>query len=159
VKTLISRSHVAIAAISIGAITILISSAAHAVLGGPPGSPIQANPAGTIVRAENEMQYSIRESVLASGTSVREYVARDGVVFAVAWSGPRIPNLRELLGKHFNSYVGALEQRRAAGSMSGSAAVYGGDAVVRSVGHMGAFAGLAYLPARLPPSVSPSDLQ
>jgi hypothetical protein len=102
--------------------------------------------------------YSISESVLIGGTTVHEYVARDGVVFAVAWSGPQIPDLRALLGTRFDSYVSALAQQRAAGGMHGSTRIAGGDAVVHSTGHMGAFAGLAYLPALLPPGVTPADL-
>ena len=155
-KTLTSWFRIAISAAVIGAAAV--SPAAHAVLGGAPGSSVHTDPAGAIVRAATQAPYSVSESILTGGTIVHEYVARDGIVFAVTWSGPQIPDLRALLGTRFDSYVSALAQQRAAGGMHGATRIAGGDAVVRSTGHMGAFAGLAYLPALLPPGVNPSDL-
>jgi hypothetical protein len=150
---------IAVAVVTIAAASV--SPLAHAVLGGAPGSPAQASSSGAVVRAQGDAaqpSFTVSESVLAGGTTVHEYVSPNGVVFAVTWSGPQIPDLRALLGARFDSYVGALAQQRATSGMHGVASVGSNDMVVQSAGHMGAFAGLAYLPAQLPPGVTPTDL-
>ena len=53
--------------------------------------------------------YRLHELQLTSGTLVREFAGSDGKVFAVAWSGPTVPNLREILGQYFDSYVTAAK--------------------------------------------------
>src|SRR4051812_5246505 len=57
-------------------------------------------PAGSSVPA-----FKTYPRLLASGTRVVEYVNREGVVFAVSWTGPFLPDLRELLGRHFAALV------------------------------------------------------
>ena len=61
-----------------------------------------------------------------SGTTVREYVSSNGTVFAVAWQGPWLPDLRQMLGPYFDDYQRALQsttgKRRARGSAHGRAA-------------------------------------
>jgi hypothetical protein len=45
------------------------------------------------------------------GTVVREYVSPDGKVFGIAWNGPTMPDLRQLMGEHFDHYVQAVAKR------------------------------------------------
>jgi hypothetical protein len=42
----------------------------------------------------------VHEIATAEGTTVREYVSADGVVFATTWSGPAMPNLNVVLASH-----------------------------------------------------------
>jgi hypothetical protein len=50
------------------------------------------------------VNYDLHEIRAASGTTVREYISRQGTVFAVAWEGPSNPNLQQLLGESYASY-------------------------------------------------------
>jgi hypothetical protein len=100
--------------------------------------------------------YDVHEMVISTGTSVREYAAPDGRVFAVSWEGPAMPDLRLALGTHFNDFVAAA--RASAGSHHYLAAQRG-DLVLVSTGRMRAFTGYAYLASALPPGVSIGELR
>jgi hypothetical protein len=102
--------------------------------------------------------YTVKQTTLANGTVVREYVSQAGTVFGVAWSGPQLPDLAALLGTYFPQYVSGVEANRAQG-VRGSGAVNSSGLVVHSGGHMGAFSGEAWLPQALPAGVSTSDIQ
>ncbi|MGA2562572.1 MAG: DUF2844 domain-containing protein [Steroidobacteraceae bacterium] len=57
--------------------------------------------------------YDLHEIKAASGTTVREYVSREGTVFAIGWGGPSHPNLQQLLGNSYAAYqVAARVNRR-----------------------------------------------
>jgi Protein of unknown function (DUF2844) len=102
--------------------------------------------------------YTVRTTTLAGGTVVNEYMGADGVVFGIAWHGPRIPDLSTLLGSYFPQYVQGIQAQRANGAGRGPVGVVGSGLVVRSAGHMGAFAGHAYLPQALPAGVTGGDI-
>jgi len=103
--------------------------------------------------------YTIRQTTLASGTVVREYLSSDGTTFGVAWNGPRMPDLSALLGSYFPQYVSTSRANREARGMRGPGVVNGSGLVVRSGGHMGAFFGEAWLPQALPAGVAASDIK
>jgi hypothetical protein len=75
-------------------------------------------------------------------------------VFAVTWSGPFLPDLRSLLGTHFQT----LEQQQAAGASRSAVVVRRDDLVLVSAGRMGAFEGRAWLPRLLPAGFDPGQL-
>ncbi|WP_321813863.1 MULTISPECIES: DUF2844 domain-containing protein [unclassified Paraburkholderia] len=102
--------------------------------------------------------YTVRETTLVNGTAVREYLSSAGTVFAVAWSGPQMPDLSALLGTYFPQYVAGVQASRANG-VRGPGAVESSALVVHSGGHMGAFSGQAWLPSALPSGFSTSDIQ
>ena len=104
--------------------------------------------------------YTVQETTLANGTVIREYVSSDGTVFGIAWNGPLMPNLSELLGSYFPQYVAAVTSaRQARGGGHGPGVIRDSGLVVLSGGHMGAFSGHAYLPQALPAGVSGTDIQ
>ncbi|WP_345812200.1 DUF2844 domain-containing protein [Paraburkholderia sp. PREW-6R] len=104
--------------------------------------------------------YTVRETTFGNGTVVHEYLAADGSVFGIAWHGPQLPNLDDLLGSYFPQYVAGVKAARAArGGGHGPVTVAQSSLVVHSGGHMGAFRGQAYLPPALPAGVSGSDIQ
>src|SRR5450755_5113228 len=57
-----------------------------------------------MVRVSAAQAYSVHEIETPSGTLVREYVSPAGKVFAVAWRGPKMPDLQQTLGVYFKQY-------------------------------------------------------
>jgi hypothetical protein len=103
--------------------------------------------------------YTVQETTFGNGTVVREYLAQNGSVFGIAWQGPQMPHLADLLGTYFPQYVAGVQAVRAQRGGHGPVAVEQSGLVVHSGGHMGAFAGDAWLPQALPAGVSGSDIQ
>ena len=89
--------------------------------------------------------WEVHELRLPSGTLVREYVRNRGV-FAVAWGGPVIPDLRRLLGAYFEAYANSPRS-----GQHHVRVVATPDWVVQSAGHHDGFLGRAWLPKRVPP--------
>ena len=134
----------------------LIPCLAIAALGEPEAS-VQTDLAelhGSIKVAEHA-NYRVHEIQLPSGTVVREYSGSDGTVFAVAWQGPTVPNLRQTLGRYFDNYVTAAQANRMGHH---HLQINQGGLVVHAAGHMRAFSGRAYLPQAVPSGVSVGDL-
>jgi hypothetical protein len=109
--------------------------------------------------ASASASYTVRETTFGNGTVVREYLAADGSVFGLAWRGPQMPDLTDLLGTYFPQYVAGVKTVRAKRGGHGPVAVDQSSLVVHSGGHMGAFAGQAWLPTALPAGVSGADIQ
>lgn len=101
-------------------------------------------------------RYTVHELTLPGGTQVREYLTATQQVFAVAWSGPSIPDLQQLLGSYFTRYVAAA---KANGRARKPVAVEDSDLVVHTGGHFRAFSGVAYLPGRMPSGVSAEQIR
>ncbi|HLZ99791.1 MAG TPA: DUF2844 domain-containing protein, partial [Steroidobacteraceae bacterium] len=86
----------------------LLPQAACAALGEPDSSI-----AGDVqqlkgsIKATDRSTYRVHEIQLPSGTVLREFAAVGGTVFAVAWRGPVIPDLRQALGRYFDTYLAA----------------------------------------------------
>lgn len=99
--------------------------------------------------------YKDLQKTLDSGTIVHEYVGNDGVVFAVSWKGPYMPDLKDILGTHFNTLVSESRKQRGHPQMI----IKHSDVVIISSGHMGAFEGKAYLPAKLPAGFTANDVK
>jgi hypothetical protein len=109
----------------------------------------------SVRRTQSMPGCTVHETLLPSGTTVREYVGRDGRVFAVTWRGPQLPDLRTLLGRHFGSFDAAAAQAHAAHR---PVAIHQGNLVARSGGHMRAFRGSAFVPGLLPAGMTARDI-
>jgi hypothetical protein len=134
---------------------VLSPRIASATLGEPEIS-VQADSAKlqSSVKMSNQSLYRVHEMTLSSGTVVREFAGLDGKIFAVSWHGPYMPNLRQTLGKYFDT-VGAAPRSR---SDRNHLQIQQGDLVVANAGHMRAFSGRAYLASAVPAGVSVGDL-
>jgi hypothetical protein len=110
---------------------------------------------GGVMKSTQRTTYRVHQILLPSGTELREYVGLDGLVFAVGWTGPALPDLRQALGRYFDVYVGAQKSKRGRGHFE----VRQDDLVVQSRGHMRAFSGRAYLPQSLPSGISLDELR
>jgi hypothetical protein len=89
------------------------------------------------------------------GNLITEYVTTKGVVFALTWQGPFKPDLHQLLGNYFKTYLsveGASTGRQ-------PQIVEQSQVVVVSEGRLRNFHGKAYIPALVPSSFSLGDLQ
>jgi len=119
-----------------------------------------AHPARTLAAATGAAAaagYTVATTTLASGTTVREYVGTDGIVFGVAWNGPLLPDLRELLGDHFATLTDASARQRRTGRGGVHAAT--ADVTIESSGHMRAYAGRAWIDSRLPAGFDTDAIQ
>jgi hypothetical protein len=101
--------------------------------------------------------YTVHETTLPAGTLVRQYVSTAGLVFAVTWSGPFKPDLRQLLGPHFDMMI----SRQAGHIHAGHPFInqQESDLVIESGGHPRSFVGRAYLPNALPAGVTAEKIQ
>lgn len=141
------------------ALLLLFSQCAstHAALGGAPAE-LGATQAGRTARvmAAGAGSYRMVETTLASGTVIHEYVTQGGVVFAVSWKGPFLPDLRTLLGKHFDTLTREAARRPKAGHSS--VHVERPDVVIVSGGHMRAYAGQAWVAGEFPAGFAADDI-
>lgn len=153
------------AVLALGAASLLDLSVrpAYAGLGATVASvePDRASMKGQL-RSRSGAGYSVEEITGASGTVVREYVSPAGVVFAVSWYGPSMPNLQQAFGGYFTQFKAAVQARRAqqpALRGHNRLEIHTPSLVVHAMGHMRQFFGVAYLPALMPTNVSVSDLR
>lgn len=141
-----------------GAVLALAVGTACAALGGKParfGPHVAA--AKSQAAATGQAAYTETRKVLDSGTTVHEYLDAQGSVFAVSWSGPFLPDLKEILGEHFEVLAAQQRNQRAGGRSP--LHIKQSDVVIDSEGHMGAFQGRAWLPAQLPAGFDPQAIK
>ena len=103
--------------------------------------------------------YTVHEINAATGTVVREYASADGKVFAVAWHGPWLPDMRQLLGSYFEQYRAAMQSQSGARMGRKPIMIDQPGLVVQIGGHIRALAGRAYVPQMLPSGVRAEDIQ
>jgi hypothetical protein len=138
-------------------ILLAYAGAGHAALGGPPA---QFGSDSTTIEARvtsGTTSYTKLDTTLPTGTRVRQYVSGAGIVFAVSWDGPFLPDLQALLGKHFDTLVAESAKTPRAGSSQ--RAVNRPEVVIFSGGHMRAFEGRAWVPAELPAGFTANDIR
>lgn len=112
-----------------------------------------------LLRIEAAQGYTLHELRSAGGTNVREYVSSSGDVFAVAWDGPAMPDLRQVLGDYFAAFQRAVDASRAARRAHGPLSIDTGDFVVQTRGHMRSLSGRAYLKRLMPAGVPPAAIR
>lgn len=105
-----------------------------------------------------QVSYTVFETLLDGGTTVREYAASAGPVFAISWSGPVLPELGTLLGDYFSTFKLETGRSRAQGRRGSPFVMDRDGLVVRSSGRMGSFSGYAYAPDLVPAGVNIKDV-
>ena len=119
------------------------------------------------VRAIARQGYSVQEIKSGERTVVREYVSPSGLVFGVAWHGPAMPNLQQLLGSYFTEFqqmrgtydADSSQTARSSARRRGPIVVRTDKLVVESGGHMRSFHGRAFVPGLFPPNISAEVVQ
>ena len=99
--------------------------------------------------------YAVHELRMPTGTTVREFVSDSGQVFAVSWSGGWRPNLRDIMGAHYDRFIAGTRGRRAT---RGPVRIELPGMVVILGGHQRAFFGQVYLLELLPQGLRPEDI-
>jgi len=136
---------------------LLLPLAAHATLGGGADSIDTDGSRLHSARhaAEAGAAYATHTLELPTGTTVREFLNASGAVFAVSWSGPFPPDLRQLLGdSYYQQYHDTALTR------PGRHAVHlrQSGLMLDVGGHARHFSGRAWVPGLLPAGVSAAGL-
>ena len=101
--------------------------------------------------------YTIQTVRLETGTVIHEYSSANGVVFAVDWRGPLLPDLSELLGSHFTEFKLEVDRLRLVGRRGSPVNMERRGLIVRSNGRMRNFFGHAYVSELLPSGFDVKD--
>ncbi len=139
------------------AASLAFSSGAQAALGEDADSvaadQIRLHANLQVVQREN---CTMHELQVPSGGNIRQFVNESGKVFGIAWSGGWRPNLRALMGKHYDRYLAAAKEKRMG---RGPLRIEIPGLVVVMGGHQRAFFGHAYLTDLLPQGFHPEDIR
>jgi hypothetical protein len=100
--------------------------------------------------------YAIHELAAPTGARVREFASESGKVFAVSWSGGWRPNLRDVMGAHYDRFIAATRGKRVA---RGPVRIELPGMVVVMGGRLRNFFGQVILTELLPLGVLPEDLR
>lgn len=112
----------------------------------------------TTIRTTSGQGYEVHEMQSQSGVAIKEFASPGGKIFAVSWSGPTHPDLRQLLGNYYDQYIQAVQEQRAHRRGRGPLLIQMPGLVVRISGHERAFRGKAYVPQLVPAGVRVEDL-
>jgi hypothetical protein len=104
--------------------------------------------------------YTVHEIKASGGTVVREYVSSAEKIFAVAWQGPFLPDLRQILGRYFERFSqGSQTRNNNRPRIRGPLLIQEPGLVVQSGGHMRAYFGRAYIPDQVPKGVNIEEIR
>jgi hypothetical protein len=110
------------------------------------------------VAQSQSARFQVHAITMADGSSIREFVAPGGVVFAVAWSTRLKPRLETLLGAQARRYAAAASIAMSAPGIRHDVSLSSDDLVVRASAHLNAHIGLAYLRSLVPEGVRIDEL-
>ncbi|WP_051229178.1 DUF2844 domain-containing protein [Paludibacterium yongneupense] len=133
--------------------SLTLTTPALAALGDQLATPASGQ---RVLSAVTSGNYTQRETVDGTGLHLREYVTSAGIVFAVAWNGPAMPNLQQIFGSSYSSFQSAAQARSSLNALGHRAS---GDLEVETGGHMGAYVGRAWLKSRLPDGFDTTSIQ
>jgi hypothetical protein len=141
-------------------IAVVPGASALAALGGDTASVAADRIAfAAQLRSTATLQYDVHE-IDSGAQTVREYVTRQGQVFAVTWQGALQPNLRQLLGQYFPRFqsAAAAAHQQSPGQHR-QFQLTQPDLVILSSGRLRNFHGIAYLPTLMPAGVTTDQLR
>jgi hypothetical protein len=108
-----------------------------------------------MLRVSHFSNFDVHEMQASNGT-VREYVSPAGTVFAVAWQGSAVPDMKQMLGSYFDQFQQAAKAQRL---RRGPLVIQEPGLVVKMGGHMRSFSGRAYVPQFMPEGVREQDVK
>lgn len=139
--------------------TLLVPVICQAELGGKINvTPSLKMSIKAAVPVQTQASYSVHELIPESGGSIKQYADAAGVVFAVTWKTPVLPDLQTLLGaNYFAAYKSETATKAHAGR--GPVRINQNDFVIFSGGRLKAFSGKAYVPSLLPAGFNTDAIQ
>jgi Protein of unknown function (DUF2844) len=114
---------------------------------------------GALLAITQNDRFAVHQLQSAAGTTIREYVSTTGLVFAVSWEGPWLPDLQQMLGPYFDAYQRNAAATRNARRSHGPITIRTGEMVIEVGGHPRAFTGRAYIERLLPQGVPPAAIR
>ena len=114
---------------------------------------------GALLNITQTDRFAVHQLQTATGTTIREYVSTTGMVFAVSWEGPWMPDLQQMLGPFFDAYRNNAAAVRNARRSHGPITIRTGELVIEVGGHPRAFTGRAYIERLLPQGVQPAAIR
>jgi hypothetical protein len=145
-----------------GAILAILASGspARAALGGDTVSILADQGALQGTRKTTVIDsYTVHEIQAANGTVVHEYQSSAGSVFAVAWHGPFMPDMSQILGSYYGQYSQARQAQKGVRKGRHPIQIKETGLVVQIGGHPQWFTGRAYIPDKLPQTLRAEDIQ
>ena len=133
---------------------------AFAALGGDLSS-VQADQAHmkASIKTTTGQAFTLHEIKTPMGSIVHEYVSSEGKVFAVAWRGPSMPPMQQILGTYFQQFSDGVQAHHAAHVGRSPLNIQEPGLVVQSSGHPRGYFGRAYVPQMLPQGVTPDQIR
>jgi Protein of unknown function (DUF2844) len=108
------------------------------------------------MRITQAQAFAVHEIRVPSGTVVREFVSPAGKVFGLAWEGPFMPDMQQLMGSYFDQYQ---RSAKLIGNGRRALSINEPGLVVQAGGHMRSYVGRAYVPDLLPAGVSAESIK
>jgi len=109
------------------------------------------------MKSEDHVQvfqaYKVHTLTTPNGTTVREYVSPQGLVFGLSWTGRFMPDLHQLLGNYETNLQTATPAQTQIRHLRGLT-VKTSDFVYTNFGVMRMWKGSAYVPSLVPSNVS-----
>lgn len=141
-------------------VALAVPLSAQASLGGDAAS-VHADQTHfqSVLRSTVNSGYTVQELKAPTGVVVREYVSSDGKVFAVSWQGPTRPDLQQLLGTYFQTFVQAVHTQNPSRMRRAPLVIRQPDFMFEMGGHMRWIVGRAYIPSMMPANVPMEDIR
>jgi hypothetical protein len=111
------------------------------------------------VQVKQMTAYAVHEIKDTHGTMLREYVSPEGRVFGVAWQGPFMPDLHQVLGAYLPQFSAAVQEDHAKRPGRHPLNIKQPGLVVETSGHMRAYYGRAYVPEMVPQAVNAGEIR
>jgi hypothetical protein len=105
-------------------------------------------------QVEAKATYSVHDLQAADGSRLREYVAANGAVFAVAWHSLSKPDLSAVLGASYPAYALSAQAAARRPGIQRRFRHEDLDLVVQSTAHLNVFSGFAFRRSMLPAGLS-----
>jgi Protein of unknown function (DUF2844) len=141
----------------VGALLVAVSGSAHATLGAGAQSVSEDQAAYSAAHALTpQANFDLHELTTPAGVKVREYALRGGPVFAVAWEGATTPDLKQLLGVHYQRFQSELLAHRTGHHVL---AIRTPELVATVTRFQRTGSGTVYLPALVPSGTAISALR
>ena len=136
------------------------ASQTRAALGGPAGTLSNIGQAVTTAPIHQLTQLPqgvLRQTVVTPQNVTITEFSRGGIVFALRWDGPIIPDQSQLLGNYFPEYATAMQARNPR-MRNAPVLIQSNTLIVHVQGHMRSFSGSAYAPSLVPAGLSVATL-